>query len=151
MTLELLRFNDNKESTIGLLFLNGTFFCYTLEDEHRDVKVRGETRIPEGTYKLGLRKEDTPLTLSYRKKHPFFKHHIEVLNVPNFSGIYIHPGNNDAHTDGCILTGNIVYNNRKEKGMLGDSVSAWKELYEILYPHLEKDGEAEIWIHRYYK
>jgi hypothetical protein len=150
MNLELLRFNDNNESTIGLLFLNGKFFCYTLEDEHRDIKVRGETRIPEGHYKLGLRKEDTPLTLSYRKKHTFFKYHIEVLNVPNFSGIYIHPGNNDAHTDGCILVGNNLNNNRKAKGLLSDSTTAWKELYEILYPLLEKGTEVKLWVNKYY-
>jgi hypothetical protein len=151
MNLEVLRFSDNKESTTGLLFLNGKFFCYTLEDEFREVKVKGETRIPEGTYQLGLRKENTPLTLSYRQRHLFFKFHIEILNVPNFTGIYIHPGNNDAHTDGCLLTGNTLNNNRKGKGQLGDSVSAWKELYEILYPHLDAGGKAEIWIHKYYK
>ena len=58
---EVLRISSQKDSTSGLLFEvnNGkrTFLCYTLEDEQRDVKVWGETRIPAGTYKLGLRTE----------------------------------------------------------------------------------------------
>ena len=32
------------------------FLAYTLEDEYREEKVYGETRIPNGTYELGLRK-----------------------------------------------------------------------------------------------
>jgi hypothetical protein len=150
MNLELLRYSDNKESTLGLLFLNGKFFCHTLEDEYREIKVRGETRIPEGTYKLGIRKADTPLTIKYRQRYGFFKYHIEILNVKNFTGIYIHPGNSDAHTEGCVLLGHYVNNNRLEKGRISDSTRAWQEFYELMYPHLDKGGESTIWIHQYY-
>lgn len=63
MRLELYRYSSQKDSTLGLLFLvndetnKKSFLCFTLEDEKREVKVYGETRIPEGTYQIKYRKE----------------------------------------------------------------------------------------------
>ena len=61
MKLEVLRISSQNDSTSGVLFdvTDGKrkFLCYTLEDEYRAVKVKHETRIPEGTYKLTLRSE----------------------------------------------------------------------------------------------
>ena len=61
MKLEVLRFSSGEDSTSGILFdVTGgkrKFLCYTIEDEFRAQKVRGETRIPEGKYTLTLRKE----------------------------------------------------------------------------------------------
>ena len=61
MELEVVRISSQEDSTSGILFdvVNSKrkFLCYTLEDEQRDVKVWGETRIPAGRYKLSLRKE----------------------------------------------------------------------------------------------
>jgi len=61
MELEVLRFSSQADCTNGLLFeitdLGKRFLCYTLEDEHRALKVKGETRIPEGKYEIKLRKE----------------------------------------------------------------------------------------------
>ena len=57
MKLEVQRFSSQSNSTLGMLFdVTGTpkFLCYTLEDEFRDVKVSGETRIPSGTYNVTL-------------------------------------------------------------------------------------------------
>ena len=53
MNLKLVRYSDNKESTLGILFLDDEFLCYTLEDTHRKEKIAGQTRIPEGKYKIG--------------------------------------------------------------------------------------------------
>ena len=58
MKLEVLRFNSQDDFTSGLLFdvTDGRkFLAYTLEDEYREEKVKGETRIPSGTYKITLR------------------------------------------------------------------------------------------------
>lgn len=58
MKLEVLRFSSGEDSTSGLLFdvSNGReFLAYTLEDEYRDSKKYGETRIPAGTYKIQFR------------------------------------------------------------------------------------------------
>jgi hypothetical protein len=81
-------------STIGRLFVDGAFECYTLEDGIRTNKVYGETAIPAGSY---------PVEINYS---PTFKKQLPLLrNVPKFDGIRIHPGNTPANTLGCILVG----------------------------------------------
>ena len=55
MKLQVVRTQFGSNATNGLLFIDGVFECYTLEDEQRDVKVMHETCIPEGTYKIKLR------------------------------------------------------------------------------------------------
>ena len=61
MKLKVLRFSSEVDSTHGLLFQEGDlgnkFLCYTLEDERRALKVKGETRVPAGVYRVELRKE----------------------------------------------------------------------------------------------
>ena len=61
MKLKVLRFSSQADCTNGLLFeeseMGMKFMCYTLEDEHRVLKVKGETRIPAGMYNLKFRNE----------------------------------------------------------------------------------------------
>ena len=88
ITVDLLRYSDDGETTIGLLYIDKKFYCYTLEDTHHDIKVPGETRIPAGNYQLTMRKEVTPLTEKYRTRYPeWFTFHLELQHVPNFSSI----------------------------------------------------------------
>ena len=146
------RINDNRKSTIGVLlkkFVSGaetktSLQSFTLEDEYRDVKVSGETRIPAGFYKLGLRKDDTPLTLKYRAKYPWFKHHIEILNVKGFTGVYIHIGNSERDTDACLLLGDAADNNSIGDGTITNSTVSFKRFYDIVYPHLLGGGVSTI-------
>ena len=148
MNLLLQRYSDNLESTLGLMFDMTTQFarfqCYTLEDEHRDVKVKGETRIPAGRYELKLRECDTPMTKKYRKKYPWFKYHIEIMDVATHSYCYLHVGNRDSHTDGCVLLGNSVNNNTNDSGFLGDSASAFEKLYKKIVPKLVAKKQCYI-------
>lgn len=94
MQLRLERIHSTKDDTIGLLFIDNTFFCFTCEDEYRNVKVMNETRIPAGLYTIVI-------TFSAR----FKKNMPEIVNVPGFVGIRIHPGNTEKDTSGCILPG----------------------------------------------
>ena len=61
MILEVLRISSQADSTSGILFditdNKRKFLCYTIEDEYRAEKVKHETRIPAGIYKLTLRSE----------------------------------------------------------------------------------------------
>lgn len=96
MELLLKRQPSNNGTTLGTLFVNGSFCCFTLEDQIRSdgIKVQGETAIPEGHYRVRI-------TYSQR-----FKRMMPLLqDVPGFSGIRIHAGNTNEDTSGCILVG----------------------------------------------
>lgn len=141
------RFSDNTQSTLGLLFNPlMKFMAFSLEDQHRDVKVKGDTRIPAGRYRLMIRKDETPLTLKHRKVYEtWFKYHIEVTGVPGFTGIYWHAGNDELDTSGCQLFGDSVVSHYVQpKNPLLSSMNAIKRIYSEVYPLLEK-GE-EVWV-----
>lgn len=127
-------------STLGVLSLdNFVRFGFIIEDIKRAVKVRGETRIPEGRYKLGIRKELTPLTKKHRASkwyNGWFTYHIEVLGVPNFSGIYFHTGNTAKHTAGCQIGAKNAHVKDGEFTCT-NSTEMIKEFYAIVYPKLE--------------
>lgn len=95
MKVEVKRTFKGAEYTIGHLYIDGQYFCDTLEDTVRTgIKIAGKTAIPAGIYKVKK-------TMS-----PRFKTILpEILNVPNFSGVRIHSGNTAKDTEGCLLLG----------------------------------------------
>jgi hypothetical protein len=94
MIITILREPSMAGATMGSLYLDGVWQCWTLEDMERPSKVLGQTAIPVGEYRLSL-------TMS-----PRFKTALpELHEVPGFTGIRIHSGNTTAHTEGCILVG----------------------------------------------
>jgi len=149
MKLKVLRFSSQEDSTSGLLFLEDNqemkFLCYTLEDEMRDVKVKGETRVPAGTYKLELRTEGG-FNNKYTKKYgEFHKGMLHVTNVPNFEYILIHTGNTDEHTAGCLLVGDSQENNAIVKdGFVGKSTNAYKRIYPDISRAISEGNEVTI-------
>jgi hypothetical protein len=94
MLVEVKRFEFKPTYTIGKLYINGKYECYTLEDAVRDKKVQDVTAIPTGTYKLII-----DASRRFKKDMP------HILNVPNFTGVRIHAGNTSKDTEGCILLG----------------------------------------------
>lgn len=154
MDFILQRYSDNRKDTLGLLLKKiqvGTetklhLQAYTLEDEYREEKVMAETRIPAGFYELGIQKTETPMTKKYQAKYPWFKHHIEVKNVKNFVGVYIHIGNTEADTAGCILLGDSAVNNSIGSGSIANSTDAFKRFYTQVYDHLEGGGKVTLTI-----
>ena len=149
MELIVLRFSSQEDSTSGLLFLENElglqFLCYTLEDEKRALKIRGETRVPAGRYKIKLRKEGG-FHARYKKRfRSIHKGMLHITNVPNFEYILIHTGNTDEHTAGCLLVGDSQENNTIIKdGFIGKSTNAYKRVYPIIVKKLQ-DNE-EVWI-----
>lgn len=143
ITLSVLRYIDDGETTLGLLFYDDEFFCYTLEDTYREVKIMEETRIPEGTYEVGFNKADTKLTLKYRKSRPWFKYHLHVKNVPNYTGVYIHVGNTNTHTAGCLLVADSITDNNTETTIY-NSKEAFKRLYLKLKPLIDDNIPVRI-------
>ena len=145
MKLKVLRFSSQSDSTNGLLFDDSDgdmkFLCYTLEDEYRSKKVRGETRVPAGVYKLELRTEGG-FHARYTKKYgSMHKGMLHVTKVPGFEWILIHTGNTDEHTAGCLLVGESQENNALIKdGFIGKSTVAYKRIYPDIARAIQEEG-----------
>ena len=102
MKLTLNRKPSLGNSTMGALYIDGGFACYTLEDDVREVpgqpvsqwKIKGATAIPAGEYVVSLQ---------YSPR--FGPDTLTLHNVPGFEYIRMHAGNAHADTEGCILLG----------------------------------------------
>lgn len=140
MKLTLERKWPKSTYTIGNLYINGQYFCNTLEDVDRgltqdmdentifDIKVKGQTAIPKGTY-----------TLSWSYSPKFKKYMLAVNNVPGFSGIRIHAGNTDKDTEGCILVGKNT-----KVGQLTCSRATLMQLNEIMKAAIHGGQKIEL-------
>lgn len=112
MNLRLERDEVTDASVIGKLYHGEAFICYTLEDVMRDEKVKGKTAIPYNTYEVVI-----TFSPKFKQRMPL------LLNVPEYEGIRIHPGNTAEHTEGCILVGNARGTDR-----ISESRPAYKSL-----------------------
>lgn len=128
MELLLKRIPSTGNYTEGKLYINGVYFCDTLEDKDRGllqtmtvdtiktIKVYKETCIPYGKYKV---------ILSMSKR--FGKVMPELLNVKGFTGIRMHSGNTIYDTEGCILVGI-----KSSNGVITNSRKTFNQLMNIL-------------------
>lgn len=135
MILKLVRHTFTDKSTIGSLYINGDFECFTLEDVVRDFgpngegKVKGATAIPYGVFEITLE---------------FMKHLRRIcpkLNgIPFYSDVFLHWGNKADNTDGCPLVGQTWTTDWIGKSLLA---------FEALMPKIEaglKTGQVYIQI-----
>lgn len=128
MELTLHRKIKTDISTIGEIFIDGTFECYSLEDCDRNLrqdmpaveimnkKIYGKTAIPLGRYEVV-----NSWSNRFKKYLPL------LLNVPGYDGIRLHPGNSEQDSLGCILPGTVYSDN-----FVGNSRAAFTELYKKL-------------------
>ena len=114
MKLTLARRIFTTQSTIGELAVDGNFECFTLEDPVRPKKIRSVTAIPAGTYTVAI-------TFSPR----FGTELPLLLDVPEFEGIRIHPGNTATDTEGCLLVGKS-----RAIDTIGSSRDAFRALFD---------------------
>lgn len=121
MKLTVQRKWQQASCTIGALRVDDSPECYTLEDQVREVsgqpvaswKVFGQTAIPRGIYRVRI------------SHSPHFGRDLpELLDVPGFEGVRIHPGNVAADTEGCILVG---------MDRLADSIGRSRLAFEPLF------------------
>jgi hypothetical protein len=106
-------------------------------------KIPGNTRIPEGHYRLGIKKENTPLTERYRNRFDWFSNHIEIEGIPNYDLVYIHIGNTHKDTKGCLLIADGVNAANREK-MILQSQRAYERFYKIIYPRIVNNEPLAI-------
>ncbi len=133
MNLRLIREPSRLGATMGVLFVDGRFECFVLEDSIRerpgvpveDWKVPGDTAIPAGRYQVVITQSPR-----FGRRLPL------LLDVPGFEGIRIHAGNRSADTEGCILPGRS-----RGDGMVMESRMAFERLYEQI-----RRATGDVWI-----
>lgn len=134
MKMQIVRDSFSETTTLGRLFIDGKFECHTLEDKDRKLenggdKVYGKTAIPRGVYKVVI-----DYSNRFKRRLP------RLLNVQQFEGIRIHPGNTHVDTHGCPLVGRLRIN--------GNSVGYSRVAFDDLFKKLEaaQDRGEEITI-----
>lgn len=142
MTLGLYRVTLTPQSTIGKLFVDGQFFCYSLELPVKD-GLPGSA-IPAGVYPIELapspkfqaRAQNDPFWANYADKMP------HIINIPARSLIMLHVGNLPSETDGCVLVGETQGIN-----CIGTSRPAFQKLYNLITSALQTPDGCSIAIH----
>jgi len=140
MKLKVVRETKNDVCTIGSLFINDVFFCYTLEDKDRGLKqsdsllfiqakkIFGLTAIPSGFYKLTV------------NQSPKFKRMLpRILDIKGFDGVLLHRGNSANDSLGCILIGY-----KKGDNSIFESTKAETDLVNRLLLHNNEVHSIEI-------
>lgn len=138
MELTLKRIARREKYTIGRLYIDGKYFCDTIEDKDRglsqalpvtvnqNLKRRGVTAIPVGRYRVTL--DVVSPKFSKKTAYQFCGGKLpRLINVPAFDGVLIHIGNTANDTEGCILVGKNT-----EVGKVLQSTVTFRELYEVL-------------------
>lgn len=120
MEIKIVRKLGNAAFTEGRMYVDGEFECFTVEDADRrleagGVKVQNKTAIPKGKYEVVM-------SMSNR----FGKVLPEVKNVPGFTGVRIHTGNDSGDTEGCIIVGAL--NDSMDDDFIGSSKVAMSRL-----------------------
>lgn len=146
MNLILNRKFKLEKYSIGKLYIDGRYFCDTLEDTDRGLtnkmslseiqrlKKKGITAIPLGTYEVTL-KFYSP-KFGAKSQYSFCGGMLpRLVNVPGYEGVLIHIGNYATDTEGCILVGRNTI-----KGAVTNSAATFRELYGIL-KEADKRGE----------
>lgn len=116
MELRLKRIARRSTYTIGKLYVDGEYFCDTLEDADRGLrqdmplaviratKRKGITAIPTGRYRVTLDVQSPKF--SKKAIYQFCNGYLpRLINVPGYEGVLIHVGNTDKDTEGCLLVG----------------------------------------------
>lgn len=88
--MKLVRLEDSRFGTFGVLLIHDSIFCVTLEPPDMD-NMRMRSCIPAGIYTCK------------RVKSPKYGNTFEVADVPNRTHILFHAGNEIVDTKGCIL------------------------------------------------
>jgi len=142
MILTLKEIGSTPNSTGSQLLMDGKPFCFVVEDGYRSKKIKHETRIPAGRYRVVPMKEGKFFyKYSNQFGHAFVPH---LLDVPGFEFILIHIGNTIKDTSGCILVNRFLGLGTDNNYIGSDSSSVYKLLYSLMRAALER-GE-EIWI-----
>ena len=140
MKLLLKRIAKRDTYTIGKLYIDGQYFCDTIEDKDRGLKqsmslseilrlkIQNKTAIPTGTYKITINvvsprfsKKDFYIQNANKGRVP------RLLNIPGFDGVLMHVGTDENSSSGCIIVGK-----NKIVGKVLESKDTFIKLYKKL-------------------
>lgn len=137
--------------TIGRLYIDGFFFCNTLEDKDRGLKqsdhpdyikarkVFAETAIPKGKYEVAMN-VTSPKYAGVAWYYKLCQGKMPRLrNVPGFEGILIHPGSTALDSAGCLLVGKNT-----KVATLTESKATFEKLYKKMKAAYDKGEEITI-------
>lgn len=144
--MEILILRDKRDAfTCGTLYVNGEYFCDTLErrciDWSKQKKIPGMTAIPDGRYEVEIK-----VSPSWHRPMPY------LLNVPHFRGIMIHPGNTPADSKGCILVGSAfewkscLFDSRLTFNRLFNKIDSARIMKELVFVTLQ-DRQTDRQMH----
>lgn len=160
--VDVKRVGDNDKVSLGVIYNDGIAFCGSVEDrEQKGDKVKGSTRVGNGKYKLCLRKSGrhyekfsskwgkdwfrgTPCV--YTSIEDGYKYILDCPNGHRFMYIMVHTGNNDGHTEGCLLP-NYSLDFKSDIG--GNSMGAFKDIYSIWRDSIEASDKIDEWGNKY--
>lgn len=138
MNILLKRIARKPTYTIGQMYIDGAYFCDTIEDTDRGLsqqlpasvnrakKRQGVTAIPTGRYRVTLQVRSP--RFAQKQQYQFCRGYLpRLVNVPAFDGVLIHIGNTASDTEGCILVGK-----NKKVGRVLESAATFRSLYERL-------------------
>ena len=140
MEIRVKRIARKDGYTIGKMYINGAYFCDTLEDTDRGLKstmsldeilarkVKAQTVIPTGKYEVIL-----TYSLKFKRVLPL------LLNVPGYQFIRVHNGNRPDSTEGCLLVGE-----NKERGKVLNSRATLEKLMSVLLECEKKKEKVTI-------
>ena len=136
MRITLIRIANRPTYCIGKVYIDGVYFCDCIEDTDRGLKdemteeeilklkIKGETAIPTGIYKVTI-----TYSPKYKKDMPL------INNVKGYSGIRIHSGNTSKDTEGCLILGKNT-----KVGMVTES----RKTYNAFFKRLKQTNEKII-------
>lgn len=152
MELRNVRVSKNDAYTIGRFYVNGILLCDSLEDKDRGLavdmpineiqrrKVYGKTAIPIGRYEVKMTYSEKFSSRVWAR--PTKGLVPELLNVPGFSGVRIHPFNNADESLGCIGLGT-----NDKKGWISNSTLYYRRLVDTyVMPAIAKGERVFITI-----
>lgn len=142
MEIKVKRIAKKDTYTIGKMYIDGEWVCDTLEDSVRPVKIKHETAIPAGRYKVAMTVKSPKYSnfAKYKWAQKWDGKLPRLLDVPGYEGILMHVGNSNADTSGCLLVGK-----NKVVGKLVESTKTFTALMDkYLVP--ARDRREEIWI-----
>ena len=142
MKIDVDRFISDEDTTISRVMVDDRFVCFGLEDEYREEKIVGETRIPAGTYQVTLRTEGGFNQRYANRFREFHRGMLHIRDVPNFEFILIHCGNTDKNTSGCLLVGTQANTDPGNMSVISSTI-AYRKFYPIVVDEAE-NGDLSI-------